>query len=66
MSTQAGHLGQQGQPSSLEKPISPQLLGEVRDFWFSHLESEDAAILPGFNEMKRWFMGGEELDTLCR
>ncbi|KAF3356828.1 hypothetical protein VDGD_10466 [Verticillium dahliae] len=65
MSTQAGHLGQQGQPSSLEKPISPQLLGEVRDFWFSHLESEDAAILPGFNEMKRWFMGGEELDTLC-
>ncbi|KAG7111746.1 hypothetical protein HYQ44_009941 [Verticillium longisporum] len=65
MSTQAGHLGQQSQPSSLEKTITPQLLGEVRDFWFSHLASEDAAILPGFNEMKRWFMGGEELDTLC-
>ncbi|KAM0323963.1 hypothetical protein ACHAQA_008545 [Verticillium albo-atrum] len=49
----------------LDEALTPQVLNEVRDFWFSHISNEDAVILPGFSEMKRWFMGGDELDNFC-
>ncbi|KAM0282162.1 hypothetical protein ACHAQH_003202 [Verticillium albo-atrum] len=65
MSTSAESHGPQAVPPPLDNVLTSPVLGEIRDFWFSHLGSEDSFILPGFSEMKRWFMGGEELDNFC-
>ncbi|KAL6870139.1 hypothetical protein ACO1O0_001475 [Amphichorda felina] len=51
--------------AGLESTLTPALLSEIRDFWFSHIDSEDALILPDQEHIMRWFVGGEELDKLC-
>ncbi|KAK5989859.1 hypothetical protein PT974_08121 [Cladobotryum mycophilum] len=45
--------------------ITPELLREVHAFWFEHLSGPDAFILPGPEDSKRWFFGGETLDKQC-
>lgn len=52
-------------PSELRKTLTPALLDEVRDFWFSHFSNEDALILPGMDEMMKWFKKDEEFDNAC-
>jgi uncharacterized protein (DUF924 family) len=51
--------------SDLKQTLTPALLEDVRNFWFDHLSSEDALILPGQSEMKRWFMRDSEFDKAC-
>lgn len=52
-------------PSHIKQTLTPALLQHVRSFWFDHLSSEDALILPGQSEMKRWFMRDSEFDKAC-
>jgi uncharacterized protein (DUF924 family) len=51
--------------SDLKQTLTPALLEGVRNFWFDHLSSEDALILPGQSEMQRWFMRDSEFDKAC-
>lgn len=48
-----------------KQTLTPALLKDVRNFWFDHLSGEDALILPGPNEMKRWFSRDAEFDKAC-
>lgn len=52
-------------PSQLKQTLTPVLLEDVRNFWFDHLSSEDALIVPGQNDMKRWFTRDAEFDKVC-
>ncbi|KAF6840309.1 hypothetical protein CPLU01_01333 [Colletotrichum plurivorum] len=49
----------------LKEIIIPELLEKVRRFWFKHLRSEEALILPQRNQMGRWFFCEAEFDELC-
>lgn len=49
----------------LEQTLTPPLLEDVRNFWFDHLNGEDALILPGQSEMQRWFTRDAEFDKAC-
>lgn len=49
----------------LKQILSPALLEDVRNFWFDHLSTEDALILPGQSEFKRWFSQDAEFDQAC-
>lgn len=49
----------------LKETLTPALLKDVRNFWFDHLTGEDALIVPGLNEMKRWFSRDVEFDKAC-
>ena len=51
--------------ASLESVLTPALLSDIRDFWFSHIDNDDALILPDQEHVMRWFVGGEEMDKLC-
>lgn len=50
---------------SLNQTLTPTLLEDVRNFWFDHLSSEDALILPESSDMQRWFSRDEEFDKAC-
>lgn len=49
----------------LKQTLTPTLLEDVRNFWFDHLNGEDALILPGQSEMQRWFTRDAEFDKAC-
>ncbi|KAJ5895241.1 hypothetical protein N7495_006932 [Penicillium taxi] len=49
----------------LKQTITPALLEGVRNFWFDHINGEDALILPSQKEMKRWFMRDTNFDQAC-
>ncbi|KAF3387689.1 hypothetical protein F1880_000880 [Penicillium rolfsii] len=51
--------------SELKEALTPDLLEEIRNFWFDHVEDEDALIIPGQKEMQRWFSRDETFDKLC-
>ncbi|KAJ5128701.1 uncharacterized protein N7443_005820 [Penicillium atrosanguineum] len=51
--------------TGLKQTLTPALLENVRNFWFNHLISEDALILPGRPEMMRWFMRDSDFDKAC-
>ena len=48
----------------LKKVLNGELLAEVRSLWFQHFNSE-SFILPGQDELKRWFSKDVELDRAC-
>jgi hypothetical protein len=48
----------------LKKVLNRELLAEVRSLWFQHFNSE-SFILPGQDELKRWFSKDVELDRAC-
>jgi hypothetical protein len=48
----------------LKKVLNRELLTEVRSLWFQHFNSE-SFILPGQDELKRWFSKDVELDRAC-
>lgn len=52
-------------PSELKQTLTPALLEDVRNFWFDHLSGENALIVPGQSEMKRWFSRDTEFDNAC-
>lgn len=49
----------------LKQILTPALLEDVRNFWFDHLTTEDALILPGRSEFQRWFTRDAEFDRAC-
>lgn len=49
----------------LKEVITPELLEKVRRFWFKHLRTEEALILPQKKQMGRWFFCDAEFDELC-
>ena len=49
----------------LKQTLSPALLEQVRNVWFEHIESDDGLILPGQNDVKRWFVRDEDFDKVC-
>jgi hypothetical protein len=51
--------------ASLESILTPALLSEIRNFWFGHIDGEDALILPDQKHLLPWFAGGDEFDKLC-
>ncbi|POR36995.1 Uncharacterized protein TPAR_02804 [Tolypocladium paradoxum] len=51
--------------SSVKPHLTPALLREVRDFWFEHVAGPDSLVMPTWDDSKRWFFGGEELDRVC-
>ena len=51
--------------SELKETLTPDLLEEIREFWFEHMEDEDALILPGQSDMQRWFARDETFDKTC-
>ncbi|OKP00330.1 hypothetical protein PENSUB_7787 [Penicillium subrubescens] len=51
--------------SELKETLTPDLLEEIREFWFEHMEDEDALILPGQSDMQRWFTRDETFDKIC-
>jgi uncharacterized protein (DUF924 family) len=51
--------------SELKETLTPDLLEEIREFWFEHMEDEDALILPGQGDMQRWFTRDETFDKIC-
>jgi hypothetical protein len=48
----------------LKKVLNRELLTKVRSLWFQHFNSE-SFILPGQDELKRWFSKDVELDRAC-
>lgn len=52
-------------PSELKQTLTPNLLKDVRNFWFDHLSGEDSLILPNQDDMKRWFTRDAEFDKAC-
>ena len=51
--------------SELKETLTPDLLEEVREFWFEHIEDENGLILPGQSDMQRWFTRDEIFDKIC-
>lgn len=51
--------------SELKETLTPDLLEEIREFWFEHMEADDALILPGQSDMQRWFTRDETFDKIC-
>lgn len=49
----------------LRKFLSPELLQDVHNFWFDHLQDDEALILPARIEMQRWFSRDSEFDKAC-
>ncbi|KAJ5273466.1 hypothetical protein N7478_008591 [Penicillium angulare] len=52
-------------PTKLKETLTPALLEDVRNFWFSHINDEESLILPGGNEMQRWFTRDINFDKAC-
>lgn len=51
--------------SELKETLTPNLLEEVRELWFEHIEDEDGLMLPGQSDMERWFIRDEAFDKIC-
>lgn len=51
--------------ADLKSILTPTFLSEIQDFWFGHLDNEDAFVLPEQKHLMRWFMGGKEFDQIC-
>ncbi|KFA63147.1 hypothetical protein S40285_04757 [Stachybotrys chlorohalonatus IBT 40285] len=51
--------------TDLRERLNPELLRDVRDFWFEHCGSDEDLAFPKKEHMGRWFNGGEALDKLC-
>ncbi|KAF5524914.1 hypothetical protein CGCA056_v003507 [Colletotrichum aenigma] len=49
----------------LKEVITPELLEKLRRFWFKHLHTEEAFILPQKNQLGRWFFSDENFDESC-
>lgn len=54
-----------GAPKDLKRTLNPTLIEDVRNFWFGHINGEDALILPGKSEMIRWFSHDADFDKTC-
>ncbi|KAJ5225404.1 hypothetical protein N7468_006629 [Penicillium chermesinum] len=50
---------------TLNRTLTPALLSQVNNFWFSHICTEDARILPGKEDQMRWFKKDEQFDAAC-
>lgn len=51
--------------SQLPKSITPDLLRQTIDFWFSHFTSEHELIAPPQEAVSKWFKRDEQLDKAC-
>jgi hypothetical protein len=49
----------------LQDLLTPQLLQDIRQVWFGHLEDEQHFVIPEISEVTAWFTEGSELDKIC-
>ncbi|KAJ5108961.1 hypothetical protein N7456_005636 [Penicillium angulare] len=52
-------------PTKLKETLTPSLLEDVRNFWFSHINDDEFLILPGGSDMQRWFTRDVNFDKAC-
>lgn len=52
-------------PTKLKETLTPSLLEDVRNFWFSHINDDESLILPGGSDMQRWFTRDVNFDKAC-
>jgi hypothetical protein len=50
--------------SELKQILTPALFRDVHKLWFGHCD-EESLVLPGWNEMGKWFTRDEAFDKLC-
>jgi len=51
--------------SELKQILSPALFDDVHKLWFDHICDEESLVLPGWNEMSKWFTRDEAFDKAC-
>ncbi|KAJ0300927.1 hypothetical protein COL516b_008101 [Colletotrichum fioriniae] len=49
----------------LKETLTPDLLEKLRRFWFKHLKTDDAYVLPQRSQMGRWFYSDVDFDEAC-
>ncbi|GKT46590.1 uncharacterized protein ColSpa_06771 [Colletotrichum spaethianum] len=49
----------------LQETLTPELLEKLRRFWFKHLKTDEAYILPQKSQMGRWFFSDADFDEVC-
>jgi len=49
----------------LQEMLTPDLLEKLCRFWFKHLKTEEAYILPQKSQMGRWFFSDVSFDEVC-
>ncbi|KAK2056896.1 DUF924-domain-containing protein [Colletotrichum caudatum] len=49
----------------LQEKLTPDLLEKLRRFWFKHLKTDEAYILPQKSQMGRWFFPDISFDEVC-
>ncbi|KAK1979897.1 hypothetical protein LZ30DRAFT_751103 [Colletotrichum cereale] len=49
----------------LQEVLTPDLLEKLRRFWFKHLKTDEAYILPRKSQMGRWFFSEASFDEVC-
>ncbi|OHX01240.1 DUF924 domain-containing protein [Colletotrichum incanum] len=49
----------------LQETLTPELLESLRRFWFKHLKTDEAYILPQKSQMGRWFFSDADFDGVC-
>ena len=49
----------------LKEHVTPALLKEILDFWFSHFTSPEDFVAPPWEVAARWFRRDEEFDRAC-
>ncbi|KAK6223609.1 hypothetical protein QIS74_03553 [Colletotrichum tabaci] len=49
----------------LQETLTADLLERLRRFWFKHLKTDDAYILPQKSQMGRWFFSDVDFDQVC-
>ncbi|KXH31161.1 hypothetical protein CSAL01_08636 [Colletotrichum salicis] len=49
----------------LKETLTPDLLEKLRRFWFKHLKTDEAYILPQRSQMGRWFYSDVDFDEAC-
>ncbi|WYZ37745.1 hypothetical protein EsH8_II_001251 [Colletotrichum jinshuiense] len=49
----------------LKEVLTPELLDKLHRFWYKHLKTDEAFILPQKSQMGRWFFSDSDFDNVC-
>lgn len=49
----------------LKEVLTPELLDKLHRFWYKHLKTDEAFILPQKSQMGRWFFSDGDFDNVC-
>lgn len=63
------HLHQTTQAANMSEPlgaiISPDVINQVREYWFEHIPDRHELFVPGAAANQKWYFGGEAVDKVC-